>query len=90
MKLLYFCHTYVINCGHMPRTGRPTLDPKGAVLTIRVAERDVAVLKEAARRDGVTVGEAARRSIRKALGIPGAPSKAAASKQKKSTRRSKP
>jgi hypothetical protein len=54
----------------MVRTGRPTRDPKGERITIRVALRDREVLQTIAERDRVSLAEAARRVMREALGIP--------------------
>ena len=82
-----FCHTYVMLTGIMVKTGRPTDDPKGVILSIRVAKRDADALRAAARRDGVTVGEAARRAIRKALSIPALPSPRHKATLKKSLRK---
>jgi hypothetical protein len=54
----------------MVKTGRPTQDPKGERITIRVALRDVQALRMIAGRDRVSLAEAARRVLRDALGIP--------------------
>lgn len=53
--------------------GRPTNDPKGERLTIRLAPRDVAALAVVARKRGVGMAEAARCVLRDALGVPAQP-----------------
>lgn len=60
----------------MARTGRPTEDPKGERITVRVAPRDLKVLRTLASKDGVSLAEAARRVLRGALGISALPLKA--------------
>jgi hypothetical protein len=52
------------------RTGRPTDDPKGERVTVRLAERDIEALRSVAQREGLSVSEAARMVLRKALRIP--------------------
>jgi hypothetical protein len=43
--------------------GRPTKDPKGTLVAVRLAERHLAMLEERARRDAVSVSEAIRRCL---------------------------
>jgi hypothetical protein len=66
----------------MAKMGRPTDDPKGKRLTIRVASRDLAALQAVAQRDAVGLAEAARRLLRDALGVPGVPPAARSRKKK--------
>jgi hypothetical protein len=64
-----------VHCSVMAKAGRPTQDPKGERITVRVAPRDLKVLKALAAKGGVPLAEAARRVLRGALGIPALPSK---------------
>ncbi len=61
----------------MAKTGRPTDDPKGERVTLRLARRDVDALAGEAKKRGVGIAEAARLVLREALGVPPAPSKSA-------------
>jgi len=45
------------------RTGRPTDDPKGTLIAVRLAERHVRLLERRARREGVSLSEALRRCL---------------------------
>jgi hypothetical protein len=47
----------------MARTGRPTNDPKGSVLTVRVAARHLRMLEQRAAAEHVTLSEALRRYL---------------------------
>jgi len=44
-------------------------------LTIRIADRDVVALRKIAKKTGVSVADAARRTLRLALSIPSIPKK---------------
>ena len=46
----------------MPR-GRPTQEPKGKLVALRLSERQLTVLKERVRREGVSLSEALRRCL---------------------------
>lgn len=48
-----------------PRTGRPTNNPKGKPLTIRLDEEAQTILDEYCEQEKVEKGEAARRGIKK-------------------------
>ncbi len=43
--------------------GRPTRDPKGSLLAVRLAERQFGVLQARAKREAISVSEAIRRCI---------------------------
>jgi hypothetical protein len=51
----------------MAKRGRPTNDPKGERLTVRLTAADLKNLREVARQRGVTVAEAARKLLRNSL-----------------------
>lgn len=48
-----------------PRTGRPTDNPKGKPLTIRLDEESKTILNAYCEQENVDKGEAARRGIKK-------------------------
>lgn len=43
--------------------GRPTSDPREHLVAVRLAERHVRLLRERARRDGISLSEALRRFL---------------------------
>jgi hypothetical protein len=43
--------------------GRPTLEPKGTLVAVRLADRQRLVLEQRARREGVALSEALRRCV---------------------------
>jgi hypothetical protein len=57
----------------MSKAGRPTKDPKRVRVTLRLARRDVQALRVVGKREDVGLSEAARRVLRRALGIPDLP-----------------
>ena len=72
-----------LECSAMVRTGRPTQDPKGERITVRLAPRDRQALQAIAEREHVTLAEAARRVMRGALGIPPLPDRATTKKTRR-------
>ena len=59
----------------MARRGRPTNDPKGTMLAVRVSERHVELLEARAAHDEVSVSEALRRYLDEAVAAEGSRSK---------------
>ncbi len=57
----------------MPRTGRPTNDPKNHKLTVRLAPRDLEALQAVAEGRAGGLAEAARSVLREALCVPPLP-----------------
>jgi hypothetical protein len=47
--------------------GRPTSDPRQHLVAVRLPERHIALLRERARREGVSISEALRRFLDAAL-----------------------
>jgi hypothetical protein len=43
--------------------GRPTADPKGTLVAVRLADRQLGVLQARARREGIALSEALRRCL---------------------------
>lgn len=74
-KLLDFCNTKIYNqlCntkakgddGMSPRTGRPTDNPKGKPLTIRLDNESQEILDDYCKQEMVNKGEAVRIGIKK-------------------------
>ena len=46
-----------------PRTGRPTDDPKGISVRIRISEKDREALEKGSKKMGITMAEFVRRAI---------------------------
>jgi hypothetical protein len=53
----------------MSPAGRPTDDPKHQRVTIRINARDRAALEKVAKEQGCSVSDAARRVLRRGLGL---------------------
>ena len=53
--------------------GRPTDDPKGKLLAVRLADRQMRALQARARREGVSLSEALRRCVDAWIGSPPSP-----------------
>lgn len=54
----------------MARTGRPTTDPKGEILAVRVAARHKRLLERRAKSERITLSEALRRYLDELRGAP--------------------
>ena len=48
-----------------PRTGRPTDNPKGERITVRLDEQSVSIMKEYCEQENVDKAEAVRRGLKK-------------------------
>lgn len=48
-----------------PRTGRPTDNPKGERITVRLDEQSASIMKEYCKQENVDKAEAVRRGLKK-------------------------